>query len=287
MSILVIGGTGTVGSNVVRGLRAKDVPVRVMTRDVEKARHLPEGADAVLGDLAEPRTLPTAFKGVERLFMITPLSPEETKLGLAGVEAAKQAGLAHIVYMTVHNLEDGAHIPHFGSKIPIVQAIRDSGIPFTLVEPNNFYQNDVWYAEPIAQLGVYPQPLGGVGLHRVDARDIADAVINALTGDGHAGQAYPVVGPDALTGQRVAEIWSRSLGRDVSYAGDDLDAWEDGARALMPDWLVEDLRIMYAHFIERGLLASEDDLARCHRILGREPRSFDSFAGELAPKWGS
>lgn len=281
MSVLVIGGTGTVGSQVVRGLRAKDVDVRVMTRAPDKARHFPDGVEAALGDLAEPRTLPTAFEGVEKLFMITPLSRNETELGLAGVEAAREAGVEQIVYMTIHQLEEGAHIPHFGSKIPIVDAIKESGRPYTIIEPNNFYQNDLWFKEPITQMGIYPQPLGSVGVSRVDVRDIADAVINALTREGSEGEAYPVVGPDALTGEVVAETYSRHLERDVSYVGDDLDAWEEGARAMMPDWLVEDLRIMYQHFLDKGLKASEDDLSRCKAILGHAPRDFDDYALEM------
>lgn len=285
MSTLVIGATGTVGSEVVRRLYAEGAEVHVMTRDPDKAKHLPDGVGAALGDLAEPRTLPPAFRGVTRVFMLTPLAREETEMGLAGVAAAKKAGVERIVYMTVHKLEEAAHIPQFASKIPIVRAIEDSGISYTLIEPNSFFQNDLWYQRPITELGIYPLPLGSVGVSRVDVRDIADAAVNALTRPGHDGQAYPLVGPDALTGERVAEIWSRELNREVNYVGDDLDAWEEGASSTLPAWLLESVRVMYAYFQRNGLQASDDDLERCELILGHPPRRFDDFVRATARTW--
>jgi uncharacterized protein YbjT (DUF2867 family) len=285
MSTLMIGATGTVGREVVRQLHAQGAEVQVMTRDPDKAKHLPDGVGAALGDLAEPRTLPPAFRGMSKLFMLTPLVQKETEMGLAGVAAAKRAGVERIVYITVHKLEEGAHIPHFASKIPIVRAIEDSGIPYTLIEPNNFFQNDLRYQRHITELGTYPLPIGSVGVSRVDVRDIADAVVHALTRPGHEGRTYPLVGPEALTGERVAEIWSRELNRRVSYVGDDLDAWEEGARSRLPGWLAEDLRIMYAFFLESGLRARDDDLSRCQLILGHPPRRFEDFARETARAW--
>jgi uncharacterized protein YbjT (DUF2867 family) len=285
MSTLVIGATGTVGREVVRRLHAQGAEVQVMTRDPDKAKHLPDGVGAALGDLTEPRTLPPAFRGVSKLFMLTPFARKETEMGLAGVAAAKKGGVERIVYMTVYKLEEGPHIPHFASKIPIVRAIEDSGIAYTLIEPNNFFQNDLWYQRPITRLGIYPLPIGSVGVSRVDVHDIADAAVNALTRPGHDGRTYPLVGPEALTGEQVAEIWSGALSREVKYAGDDLAPWEESARSTLPGWLVDDLRIMYAFFVESGLRASDDDLDRCQHILGHRPRRFADFARETARAW--
>jgi hypothetical protein len=88
-----------------------------------------------------------------------------------------------------------------------------------------------------------------------------------------------------LTGEGTAAVWARHLGRDVRYGGDDLDAWAVQARTMMPDWLVEDLKVMYAFFQERGLVASAEDLAALTALLGRPPRSFETFAAETAATW--
>jgi uncharacterized protein YbjT (DUF2867 family) len=285
MTILVVGGTGMVGAEAVRQLAARGARVRVMTRSAERAAALPKGVEGVVGDLAEPESLAAAFAGATGLLLITALSPAETRHGLAAVEAAKAVGVRHVVYMTVHRLEEGRDIPHFASKIPVVQAIKDSGLAYTFLEPNNFYQNDLWFEAAITRLGFYPQPLGPVGLSRVDVRDIAEAAANALTQPGHEGRAYPLVGPEALTGAMVAEVFGRHLRREVRYGGDDLDAWAEEARETMPEWLVHDLKIMYRHFIEHGLLATERDLARCQEILAHPPRTFEPFVAEVVARW--
>jgi uncharacterized protein YbjT (DUF2867 family) len=285
MTILVVGGTGMVGAEAVRQLAARGAAVRVMSRSPERAAALPKGVEGVVGDLAEPDSLPAAFAGATGLLLTTALGPAETRDGLAAVEAAKAARVRQVVYMTVHRLLDGGHIPHFASKVPVVQAIKDSGIGYAFLEPNNFYQNDLWFEAAITRLGLYPQPLGPIGLNRVDVRDIAEAAANALLLPGHEGKAYPLIGPEALTGAMVAAAFGRQLGREVRYGGDDLDAWAEEARETMPEWLVRDLKIMYRHFIAHGLLATDDDLTRCEEVLGHPPRTFEPFVAEVVARW--
>ena len=128
--------------------------------------------------------------------------------------------------------EGSGHIPHFKSKVPVEEAIRSSGLDNTILRPNNFYQNDLWFREAITRYGVYPQPVGSRGMSRVDVRDIAEVAVAALTLEGHAGREYGIHGPDALTGEGTAEAWGRHLGREVRYGGDDLDAWEAQAQQI-------------------------------------------------------
>lgn len=278
---LIIGGTGTVGSQVVRELLQRGAGVRVMTRSAEKAASLPEGVEGVVGDMATPETLPGAMAGAEAVFLVTPLVPDEINQGLAAVEAAKQAGIKYIVYLSIHKLETGPHIPHFATKFPVEYAVKNSGLEWTLIRPNNFYQNDYWFKDVIAQYGVYPQPLSELGLNRVDVRDIAEAVAFSLTTPGHAGQTYSLVGPDALTGERTAEIYSDVLGRPVHYVGGDLEAWAAAAARTMPAWQVLDLKMMYDHFLRHGLRATQAEVSTLVGLLGRAPRSFEDFAREM------
>ena len=287
MTTLVTGGTGTVGSQVVARLAALGQPARVLTRSAEKAAALPEGVTGAIGALAEPSTLGAAFEGVDRLFLLTPLAQDEVDQGLAGIEAAREADVSRIVFMSVHQADQAQQIPHFASKVEIARALERSGIPYTVIEPNSFYQNDLGLQQPLMEFGVYPMPLGSVGLHRVDVRDIADAAVAALTGDGHQGEHYPVVGPELCTGESSAQAWAAALGSGVIYAGDDLDAWSLAASAMLPDWLVSDLRVMFEHFQEHGLLATADDFARQRRLIGRDPIGFDRFATEVAAMWKS
>ena len=285
MKTLVLGGTGTVGSNVVAGLMSKGVNVLCMTRSEENLKKLPEGVDGRLGDLEKPDSLPEAFKGADSLFLLTALSKTESEQGVAAVEAAKSGGIGRIVHMSVPIPEDSKHIPHFKSKIPVEEAVRNSGIAYTILKPNNFFQNDYWFKEAIMSYGVYPQPIGSRGQSRVDVRDIADAAVNAFTKSGHEGEEYGLHGPDSLTGENVAAVFSRHFGREIKYGGDDLDAWSQQAKAMLPEWMVEDFRIMYQYFQDKGFNATEAELARQPEVLGHQPRSFDAFVAELASAW--
>lgn len=289
MKALVIGGTGTVGSQVVRELLGRKVDVNVLTRNAEKGKNLPSGAKAVIGDLLDPRAVRSVFKDMEGVFLLNPVSATEAHEGLMAVNGARMAGVKKLVYMSVQSIEAAPHLPHFGSKLPIEVAVKASGISYTILRPNNFFQNDYWSKDAMLQYGVYPQPLGDVGVSRVDVRDIAEAAGIALTAKGgeHEGVTYNLVGPDALTGQSTTEAWGRALGKKIAYGGNDLDAWEQQSLAYLPAWMVFDFKLMYAFFQEHGLLGSKADIDRETKLLGHAPRRFEDFAKETAAMWHS
>jgi uncharacterized protein YbjT (DUF2867 family) len=287
MRILVMGGTGTTGSAVVRELLARGARVEVLTRDAAKAATLPQGARAVTGDVLEPHTVRTVFRGADGVFLLNPVSTTEAHEGLMALNGIRLAGVGRVVYLSVHEVDRAPHLPHFGSKIAVETALRAAGIPCTILRPNNFYQNDYWFQQAMLEHGVYPQPIGSKGISRVDVRDIGEAAAIALTEDGHAGETYDLVGPEVLTGNRTAEIWSEALGREVRYGGEDMDAWEQQSLAYLPAWMVFDFRLMYEHFQREGLAATEEAIERQTRMLGHPPRSFGDFTRETARSWRS
>jgi uncharacterized protein YbjT (DUF2867 family) len=285
MIILVLGGTGTVGSQLVRDLLARNVDVRVLTRIPDKAKSLPEGARGVTGDLLDPQTVRTIFNGVGAVFLLNAVSQTEAHEGLMAVNGMRMARVKKVVYLSVHNVQGAPHLPHFGAKIPVEMAVKASGIPYTILRANNFYQNDYWFKDALLRFGVYPQPLGNLGLSRVDVRDISEAAVTALTTKEHDGETYNLVGPDVHTGRSTADIWSRALGRPITYAGDDLDAWEQQSLQHMPAWMVFDFRMMYAFFQQHGLMATPDDIARQTKLIGHAPRRFEDFAAATGKMW--
>ena len=285
MKILVIGGTGTVGSQVVRELQARKADVSVLTRSPEKAKALPAGVKGVTGDLLDVETIRSIVRGMDAVFLLNGLSPSETHEGLLALNGARLAGVKRIVYLSIHNLESASHLPHFGPKIAIETAIRASGIPFTILRPNHFYQNDYWIKDVMLQYGVYPQPIGGIGMARVDVRDIAEVAAIALTTGDLDGRTVSIVGPSAWTGVKSAEAWSQALGKPVVYGGEDMDAWEQQARAMAPPWFAFDIRMMYEQFQRHGLLATKQEIEDLTKILGHPPRRFEDFARETAQAW--
>ncbi|MGI9075861.1 MAG: SDR family oxidoreductase [Gemmatimonadaceae bacterium] len=285
MGHLILGGTGTVGSGVVRELLARGEKMRVMTRSADKASALPAGVKGVIGDLQDPSTLKGAFEKGDRVFLLNGVTATELQEGLIALAEAKKAGAERIVYLSVHDVDKGPHLPHFASKIAIEHVIAVSGIPFTILRPNNFYQNDVWYRDVILQYGVYPQPLGSAGVSRVDTNDVARAAANALTKGGHEGKTYTLAGPEALTGEGTAAVYTSVTGREVRYGGDDLDAWAQQASQMLPAWMVYDFGLMYAMFQAEGLRASEAQLEETRAILGGPPKRFEDYARETVASW--
>ena len=284
MSILVTGGTGSVGSHVVRELVARGASVKVLTRDPAKAK-LPAGVTAVQGDLTQPETVRRVFNDVDAVFLLNGVSITEAHEGLLAVSGMKLSGVKRLVYLSVHQVDQAAWLPHFGAKVGVEEGIKRSGIPFTILRPDNFFQNDYWYKDVILQYGIYPQPIGDVGTSRVDIRDIAEAAAIVLTSPGHEGQTYDIVGSDVLTGESIASAWSRALGKPIKYGGNDLDAWEAQSLQYLPAWMVFDFRLMYAHFQKNGLKASPEAIGRITKLLGHAPRSFDAFVTETAAAW--
>jgi uncharacterized protein YbjT (DUF2867 family) len=285
MHVLVTGGTGTVGSQVVRELVARNVEVSVLTRDASKSSALPPGVKAVVGDLGEAESVRRIFQNVDGVFLVTVVSPTEAHEGLMAVTGMRLAGTKRVVYLSVQDADTAAWLPHFGAKVGVESALKVSGIPYTILRPNNFHQNDYWFKEPILQYGVYPQPLGSIGASRVDVRDIAEAAAIAVTEPGHEGQTYDLVGPDVHTGETTAQVWSRVLGKEIRYGGDDLDAWEQQFLQYLPEFMVFDYRQMYDFFQKQGFRGTPETIARQTRLLGHAPRSFEAFAEETAAAW--
>jgi uncharacterized protein YbjT (DUF2867 family) len=285
MHVLVTGGTGTVGSQVVRELLARNIEISVLTREESKASTLPPGVNAVVGDLGEAESVRRVFQNVDAVFLVTVVSPKEAHEGLMALTGMRLAGIKRVVYLSVQDADTAAWLPHFGAKVGVEGALKVSGIPYTILRPNNFHQNDYWFKDAILQYGVYPQPLGSAGVSRVDVRDIAEAAANAFTEKGHEGQTYELVGPDAHTGESTAKVWSRALGKEVRYGGDDLDAWEKQFLQYLPEFMVFDFRQMYDFFQTHGFKGTPETLARQATLLGHAPRSFEAFADETAAAW--
>jgi uncharacterized protein YbjT (DUF2867 family) len=286
MRVLVIGGTGTVGSIVVRDLLANRAEVQVLTRDSSKVSALPSGAKAALGDLRNPNSARPHFEGIDSVFMLNGAGTSETYEGVMGVLLARLAKVKSFVYMSAHRVEMTKHLPIGGAtKLPIEEAVKVSGIPYTILRPNNFFQNDLWYKTSILERGVYPQPIGFKGMQRVDARDISAAALIALTRPGHEGKTYNIVGPQLETGPSTAQAWAEALNRTVVYAGNDLDAFER-AHSFMGSELLFPYRQFYEFYQEHGMFAESADIQQLTVLLGRPPHALRDFAKETAATWG-
>jgi uncharacterized protein YbjT (DUF2867 family) len=282
MKILAIGGTGHVGSVVVQELVKRNVEVRIFAR--EQGTRAPNGVEVALGDLLDPVSVRKALVGVDKLYLLNAVSPDELTQGLIAFDLAKKAKLKQIVYHSVFKVDYFADVPHFASKLAIESALRRFDLPFTIIRPNYFFQNDVSLKGAL-QNGVYPMPLGATGISAVDVRDIAEATAIALTSAGHKGETINLNGPEVLSGPKVASIWSGLLGKTIRYAGEDLDGFETQMREKSPAWAAFDMRMMFQGYLERGFVAEPGDIETLTKLLGHAPRRYQDFARETALEW--
>ena len=282
MPILVAGATGNVGRPTVSALIAQGHSVRALSRSEEKFSALPDGASGAVADLETGSGLEAAFDGVDRLFLITANGETETARGLNAVNAARAAGVRRLVYLSVQDPDEEPPIPHSRSKLPIEDAIRQSGCEYTILRPGYFFQTDFSVAQVIRDYGVYPMPIGSIGQNRVDTRDIADCAVRALTGDGHAGAEYALYGPDTISGPGAAAVYARHFGREVHYGGDDVEQWAEPIKAYIAPWLLESLKKMFLSMQKNGPAADEAAVAASREAVGHPLRTFDAFAAELA-----
>lgn len=286
MKVLVTGGTGKVGSLVIGELLRRGANVRALVRQQEASANMPEAVEAVPGDLLDPVAVEKALQGVDRLYLLNAVVPDELTQGLIAFDLARKARLQRIVYHSVFQVQKFKDVPHFAAKFAIESALREFDLPFTVIRPNYFYQNDLSLKEAIMNNRLYPMPLGDRGISAVDTRDIAEAAAIVLTTDGHEGSTYNLNGPEVLSGPKAAAIWSGLLGEPVRYAGEDLDAFEEQTRQSgAPSWSAFDMRMMFQGYLERGFAAEDGDLATLTELLGHPPRRYQAFAEETIREW--
>jgi uncharacterized protein YbjT (DUF2867 family) len=282
-TILVTGSTGKVGLELLKELGKYDVTVRALVRKSDAK--LPAGVEAVVGDLLDPVSVEKALVGVDKLYLLNGVVPDELTQGLIAFGLAKKHKLKHIVYHSVFKAEHFMDVPHFASKVAIEKALQDFDIPFTIIRPNYFYQNDVTLKGPLLDAGIYPMPLGTPGISAVDIRDIAEAAAIVLTSEGHCGKTYNLNGPEILSGTKAAAIWSEHLGKAIRYPGENMDAFEEQLRQKAPTWAAYDFRMMFQGYLERGFVAGDGDLETLTTLLGHAPRRYEDFAKETAQEW--
>ncbi|HSV46175.1 MAG TPA: NmrA family NAD(P)-binding protein, partial [Ramlibacter sp.] len=170
-------------------------------------------------------------------------------------------------------------------KHTVERMIESQGIPATILRPAYFMQNERMVQQVIQGYGVYPMPIGSTGVAMIDARDIADVAVAELLRRDRSLTPLPratleLVGPELLTGESVAKIWSAALGRDVNYGGDDVAAFEGQMASSAPSWLAYDMRLMMAGIQKFGMHGADGAAVRLQASLGRPLRTYTDFVKE-------
>lgn len=271
-SILLAGGTGTVGREVVRGLVARGFAPRVLSRSPDDARRLfGTSVDVVPGDLMHAASLTDALRGVEVAYVATTPGPELAVQEGNFVEAARAAKLQRVVKLSGYGVDqaiDTIHRCHAQSE----QRLKSSGLGYVILEPVMFMTNLLWEAASIKK-GTIASTFGDGRMSFIDPRDVAEIALLALTAQGQEDATWGFGGPEALSYDDVAATFSRVLGRRVEHVRLDEAAFRQAASGL-PEIVVEAINSS-AVMARAGKYEVSDQLIQ--EKLGRRGRTLESF----------
>ncbi|MHA6627384.1 NAD(P)H-binding protein [Pseudonocardia sichuanensis] len=265
--MLVAGATGNVGREVVRELRAREVPVRALARSAGAPI---EGAERVLGDLERPETLRPALEGVSGMFLLPGYRSTPELLA-----AAHDAGVARVVLLSGGSAAGGDRGNAISAyMIATEEALRASGLRWTILRPAGFMSNTLEWAPQLRAGDVVRGPFGGVRVAMIDPADIAAVAATALVADGHEGRVYALSGPESLLPADRVRVLGEVLGRDLRFeAQSDDEAWTE-MTARMPEPYV---RAFFDFYVD-GALDESPVLPTVEEVTGRPPRTFTDWA---------
>jgi len=229
-----------------------------------------------VGDLDKPETIEPAVQGVDKIFLVTFNGQNEAVHGKNVIDAAKKAGSPHVVRMGAWGTEKCRIVQN---HIQIEEALKSSGLPWTIIKPTFFMQNSMMAAPTIASDGAiyWDWQDGKVGM--IDVRDIVDSAVGVLTGSGHEGKEYILTGPQALSFHDVAETLTKVVGKEVKYVSVPSEASKESMMKMgFPEWIVDGYVELSTGFAENFANDTTDNV---QTLSGHAPRSYEQFATDF------
>ena len=261
---LVLGGTGKTGRRVAERLSAKDIPVRIGSRSGQPPF-----------DWENPETWAPALRGVGAVYVSyypDLAMPGAVEAVGSFAELAVDSGVPRLVLLA------GRGEPEAEAA---EQAVRDSGAQLTIVRSTWFAQNfseDYWRDAVLS--GEVALPAGKVPEPFVDADDIADVAVAALTDDRHIGMLYELTGPRLLTFAEAVDEIAEAAGREIRYVPISVEEFAAAAGEQgVPSEFIELLTRLFGEVLDGRNAHLEDGV---QRALGREPRDFREYARAAA-----
>ena len=286
--IVIVGASGAVGTPAIRHLSRMGASVRALTSNPRSAERL-SGlgvSETVIGDFRSDGDVARTLAGAESVFLVSPrFTEDEAEIGIRVVEAAKGEGVRHFVYSSAFHPQL-ASMDHHATKLRIEEAVIESGLAFTIVQPSMFMQNVRVEWREVVENGVYRRPYSP---HRkmsvIDTGDLGEAIARVLTDPTLRGGTYELCSGESLTHAEMAAIFSEVLGWEVTAQKRSLEDWRSwAAERGWAKWSIEAYARMCDHYDAHGYPGGNALALRA--ILGREPTGYRAFAERFAAGTG-
>jgi uncharacterized protein YbjT (DUF2867 family) len=272
---LVIGASGTVGSELVKLLKAAGHSVKSATSKAAK------DPGKVHINLGTGEGVKEAFEGVDQAFFLSPPGfADHYKILSPLIHEAKRRGLKKVVLMTALGANADANSPFRRAEVEL----EKSGLNYNIIRPNWFLQNfnTFWIHGILAQSSI-ALPAGNAKVSFIDARDISAVAARLLTSDDLNNQAFDITGPEAVDHNDVAHAISASAGKKITYQNIEPSVLKNGlvAAGLPVDYV--DFLLLIFGFLREGYNAGVTDGVL--KVTGKKPRSLQNYAVEYKQNW--
>lgn len=275
--LLITGGTGQTGSEVVRALVARGERPRVFARDPAKAEALfGDAVSVVRGDFADAGSVADALGGAHTVFLSCADDPRRVAWEAQAIDAAARAGVSRIVKLSTVGAAPGAPVAFWDWHGQVEELLRSSGVPAVTLRASFSMANLLPAFGEAAQTGRLVAPAGSARVAMIDPRDVGAAAAAVLAGGGEDGATYELTGPAAITWHEVAAGLARAVGRGVAF----VDVPPEAAREAMvehgmPPFVADQVSAIFTQ-LRAGV--ADRVSGDVEGLTGSAPRSFAEFA---------
>ncbi len=275
MTVAVTGSTGELGGRVARRLAELEQEQRLVVRDPARAPELPGAHVRQTAGYHDRASMSEALEGASTLLLVPAAEARDrVQQHLTAVDAARDAGVERIVYVSFVNAAPEATFTLARHHWATEEHIRSTELPFTFVRMSMYMDFIPLFA---GEDGVIRGPAGDGRVGAILRDDVAAACVSVLTGEGHEGRTYTVTGPRAITLAEMAAELSRAQGREIRYENETVEeAWASRAGFGAPDWEVEGWITSYTAIASGELDMVTDDV---ERLTGRRPTDLADWLG--------
>ena len=282
---ILVTGAGVTGGEVLLQLAAANRIACALVRPPERAEPLRKlGVKLIEGDFADRDSWKRALDGIAAVFSITVAHRDVVAWNTAFLDCAKQIGVRHVVQLSGMSVSPSSPAEFHRQMSECDEALKASGLSYTILQPNVFHQNMLRMAAPIRQRGRFRSAVGDARISMIDVRDIGEVAVKTLTEGGHAYNVYVLTGPESVTYFDVARLLSNAVGKTIAYEAITED---EAVKELIENGVPESVarsRVGVHRSFSTGAFA--EVTSDVQKLLHRAPRSFAEFARDYASRFG-
>ncbi|MBV6639892.1 MAG: NmrA family NAD(P)-binding protein [Cyclobacteriaceae bacterium] len=275
----ITGPTGNIGSHLVQYLTDHNVDFTAGSRSIE-SQHYP----TTTIDFENTNSLIKAFEGHELLFLLAPDSEQSHQWIENALVAAKKVGIKYVVRSSGIGANPNSKYFVFNELGKIEEQVKDSGINYTIVQPNSFFQNFATFQNQTVKNGSVFLPHEQATISYVDARDVALAIAHIIKDPSkHVNKSYVITGPKAISNQELLNEIGSAIGKEVNYVPvSDGDTASTFRQYHMPEHNIKQLISLYQADRAGETNFVSDDF---ENITGQKPRDAFNFASDYRQYW--